>query len=107
MDVVLKGRGVRITEQMRKRAEGKLAKIGRIDPRVSRLEVEITLEHNPRIDGSHRVEVACARGRRVFRAHAAGQDVEGALDQVIRRLERQLASYRDKLKDRRQIRPVV
>jgi ribosomal subunit interface protein len=107
MDLVVKGRGLRITEPMRKTAEAKLAKIERIDPRVSRLEVEIVLERNPRIDGSHRVEVACTRGRGVFRAHAAGQDFEGALDQVIARLERQLISYRGKLRGRRQAGPIA
>jgi ribosomal subunit interface protein len=107
MDLVLKGRGVRITEQMRKKAETKLARIERIDPRVSRLEVEVVLEHNPRIDGNHRVEVAATRGRGVFRAHAAGQDLEGALDQVIARLERQLISYRGKLRSRRQAGPIA
>lgn len=107
MDLVMKGRGVRITEAMRKTALTKLAKIGRIDPRVSRLEVEVILEHNPRIDGSHRVEVACLRDRGVFRAEAAGQDLEGALDQVIARLERQLVSHRGKLRDRRQSGPMA
>jgi ribosomal subunit interface protein len=101
MDLVLKGRGVRITEPMRKRAEAKLAKIGRVDPRVRWVEVELTVEHNPRIDGSHRVEISCGRGSRVFRAEGAGRDLESALDQVTERLERQLASHRERLKGRR------
>jgi ribosomal subunit interface protein len=107
LDLVLKGRGVRITEQMKKTAEAKLAKIERIDPRVSRVEVEVVLEHNPRIEGNHVVEVACTRGRGLLRAHAAGQDLDGALDQVIARLERQLTSYRGKLRARRQARPTA
>jgi ribosomal subunit interface protein len=107
LDLVLKGRGIRVTEQMRKKAEAKLAKIERIDPRVSRVEVELVLEHNPRIEGNHVVEVACTVGRGVLRAHASGQDLEGALDQVIARLERQLASYRGKLRDRRQAGPIA
>src|SRR5881628_2346726 len=102
MDLVLKGRGVRITDQIRRMAEHKLGKLARIDPRVRRLEVEVTKEPNPRIDGGHRVEVACSTGRRVFRAEAAGEDVASALDQVTRRLERQITSYRGKLRDRRQ-----
>jgi ribosomal subunit interface protein len=105
MELVLKGRGIRLTETMRRTAEAKLAKISRVDPRVSRLVVEVVLEHNPRIEGNHRVEVACTRGRGVFRAHAAGQDLDGALDQVIARLERQLASYRGRLRSRRQAGP--
>jgi ribosomal subunit interface protein len=102
MDLVLKGRGVRITDQLRRTAEHKLGKLSRIDPRVTRLEVEVTKEPNPRIDGGHRVEVACSTPRKVFRAHAAGETVAAALDQVIRRLERQIVSYRGKLRDRRQ-----
>jgi len=102
VDLVIKGRGVRITEQMRRTAEHKLGKLSRIDPRVTRLEVEVTKEPNPRIDGGHHVEVACSTPGRVFRAHAGGRDVASALDQVIRRLERQLTSYRGKLRTRRQ-----
>jgi len=104
MDLVLKGRGVRITDQIRRAAEHKVGKLSRIDPRVSRVEVEVTKEPNPRIDGGHRVEVACTTPRRVFRAEATGEDVASALDQVIRRLERQITSYRGKRRDRRQAR---
>jgi ribosomal subunit interface protein len=107
MELVVKGRGIRLTEPMRRKAEAKLSRITRIDPKVSRLEVEVVLEHNPRIDGNHRVEVACTRGRGVFRAHAAGQDLDGALDQVIARLERQLISYRGRLRARRQAGPIA
>jgi ribosomal subunit interface protein len=107
LDLVVKGRGVRITEQMKKTAEAKLAKIERIDPRVSRVEVEVVLEHNPRIEGNHVVEVSCTRGRGVLRAHAAGRDLDGALDQAIARLERQLTSYRGKLRARRQAGPIA
>jgi len=106
MELVLKGRGLRITSQMRHHAEAKLAKISK-DPRVTWLEVEVIREHNPRIEGSHVVEVACERGPRVFRARAAGQDVDGALDQVVGRLERQMARYREKMKTRRHAGPIV
>jgi ribosomal subunit interface protein len=101
LDLVLKGRGVRITDQMRRRAQGKLAKIQRIDPRVTWVEVEVILEHNPRIDGNHRIEVACSSGRRVVRAQGAGRDLESALDQVVERLERRLSGYRERQKARR------
>ena len=106
MELVLKGRGVRITDQIRRTAEHKTAKIGRLEPRATRLEIEITLEHNPRIIGSHRVEVACDTARHVFRAAGSGHDVDTALDQVIQRLERQITSYRGKLRDRRQAGPM-
>ena len=106
MELILKGRGVRITDQMRKVAEHKLSKIERLDPRVRRLEVEIIEERNPRIDGSHRVEVTCDSSRHVFHAHGAGRDVNSALDQVVERLERQMATRRGRLRNRRAAGPI-
>lgn len=102
MDLVLKGRGTDITEHDRVVAERRLGRVVRFDQRVERLEVEVILEHNPRVGagGSHRVEITCLTRRRQVRAHGAGPDVDAALEQAARRLERQLASYRSKLRDR-------
>jgi ribosomal subunit interface protein len=102
MDLVLKGRGVRITDQIRSTVEHKLAKISRLDPRVRRIEVEVSDERNPKIDGTHAVHVACTSSRHVFRAEGAGHGIDAALDQAVAHLERQITSYRGKLRDRRQ-----
>jgi putative sigma-54 modulation protein len=107
VDLVLKGRGVRITDQIRRTAEHKTAKILHLEPRIARMEVEVFLEHNPRINDNHRVEVACDTTRHVFRAAGSGQDVDTALDQVIQRLERQITKHHRKLRDRRQAGPMV
>src|SRR2546425_10189476 len=101
MNLVLKGRGIRITDQIRRTAEHKLGKIERLDSRVARVEVEIFEEHNPRVgDDSHRVEIACATPKRTLRVHGSGRDVDSALDQAVDRLQRQITSYRGKLRDR-------
>ncbi len=100
MDLVLKARGFRITEQIRRTAEHKLGKMARLVPEATRLEVEMVEEANPRIPEGHRVEVACATPRRTFRAHGSGKDIEAAIDQVIERLERQVSSHRGKQHDR-------
>jgi ribosomal subunit interface protein len=102
VELILRSRGVRVTDHIRERVKQKLAKVARLDPRVWRLEVELIGERNPRIDGSHRVEVAVDSARRVFRAQGAGHDVESALDQVVERLEKQITSYRGRVRDRRQ-----
>jgi ribosomal subunit interface protein len=99
VDLVLRGRGFRITAPVRRVAEHKLAKVSRFDSRASRMEVEI-FEENPRIDGGYRVEVACFSGRKTFRAEATGSDVTSALDRVVERLERQITSHRGKLRAR-------
>jgi putative sigma-54 modulation protein len=100
VDLVLRGRGIRITDQIRRSAEHKLGKIERLDPRVAKLEVEVIGDLNPRVGASHRIEVACDRGRRRFRATGSGNDVDSALDQVVERLERQISTYRGKLRHR-------
>ena len=102
MDLVLKGRGVRITDQIRRTTEHKLAKISRLDPRAQRIEVEVIEERNPRIDGAHKVDVAVTSSRHVFRAEGVGHGIDSALDQAVAHLERQITSYRGKLRDRRQ-----
>ena len=53
-------------------------------------------ERNPRIGQSHRVEVACETPHHTFHAAGAGPDVDTALDSVVARLERQIATYRSK-----------
>jgi len=102
VDLVLKGRDVRITDQIRRTTEHKLGKIARLDRRVERLEVEFVHERNPRVgsNGSHRVEIACGTKRRTLRVEGSGRDVDSALDQAVDRLQRQISSYRGKLRDR-------
>jgi putative sigma-54 modulation protein len=99
MDLVVKGRGVKVTDDLRHTAQRKLAKLERLHRRPARVEVEL-IQENPRIDGGHRVDVAYSAGRRTFRAEGTGRDLETALDQVADRLERQLTSYRGKLRAR-------
>lgn len=89
MDVVVKGRKVRVSPQTRNRLERKAAHLARLEPRLQRLEVEIIRE-NPRIDGGHRVEASCRARRRTFRATGTGTDLEAAVDQMVERLERQI-----------------
>jgi ribosomal subunit interface protein len=101
MDLILKGRGLRLTEPMRRAVEQKLRKLERVDPRTDRLEVEITREPTPRIDGGHRVQVSAQSAGHVFRAEGTGSAIDGALDQVVQRLERQMTSYWDKLRGHR------
>jgi len=100
VELVLKGRGTRITDQLRRTAEHKFTKLSRRDPRIVRCEVEVIEEGSPRVDGGHRVQAACELPRHIFRAEATGRDVESALDQVVEHLERQLVAHRGKLRDR-------
>jgi ribosome hibernation promoting factor len=96
MDLVLNGRGAHITDRVRQAAAHKLARLERMEPNVTRLEVEIISEKNPRQGGSHRVEAAFDTPRRTYRATADAKDVESALDVVVEKLERQIRDHHEK-----------
>ena len=100
MDLVLKGRGVRITDQLRELTQHKLVKLERLEPRAVRVEVEIISEDFPTHDGTKTVDAALLVPRHTFRAHANGAKVEDALDLIVARLERQLRDRRGRIRRR-------
>ncbi|HWO69514.1 MAG TPA: ribosome-associated translation inhibitor RaiA [Actinomycetota bacterium] len=100
MELSLKGRGVQITDQLRRSAERKLSRLARMEPRAVRLEVEVIAERNPRLDGARRIEGALHLPRRTFRAEAEAKDVDGALDVLAERLERQVRDHHERRRRR-------
>lgn len=100
MDLVLKGRGHRVTDQDRRAAERKLARIARINPRAVRCEVEIIGEKTSRAAAKMRLEATLTIPRKTFRASGEGRDVDAALTQLAERLERQLRDHAGKRKTR-------
>jgi ribosomal subunit interface protein len=100
MDLVLNGRGARITDRVREAAAHKLGRLERMEPRVTRLQVEIISEKNPRLGGTHRVEASFDTPRRSFRATADAKDVDTALDQIAEKLERQIRDHHEKKRSR-------
>jgi ribosomal subunit interface protein len=101
MDFVVRGRGSRVSSQLRQRVERKLARLARLNSGIQRIEVELIEEPNRRVNGGHRVEVACWTSRRTFRASSTGADIDAALDRVTERLERQLTDDHDRRRTRR------
>jgi ribosomal subunit interface protein len=100
MDLVLKGRGLRITDQIREITHHKLDKLSRLEPRAVRVEVEIVSEDFPTHDGTKSVDAALQVPRHTFRAHAQGERVEDALDLIAARLERQVRDRHGRIRSR-------
>jgi ribosomal subunit interface protein len=100
MDLVMKARGERVVGQTRARAERKLSRLLRLDAGIDYVEIEVIREKRARIGGGHRVEASCRAGRRTYRASASGRDVDGALDRLIERLERQITDGRGRRRAR-------
>ena len=100
MDLTFTGRGVGVSDAVRETAEHKLAAISRLEPRVTRIDLEFISEHHPRLDGTTRVEAAVHVPRKTFRAEAEAVDVPTALDRVVERLERQIRDHHGRRRKR-------
>jgi putative sigma-54 modulation protein len=98
VELTLRGRGVRITEQQRTRAAGKVQKLTRLDARADRLEIEVRSERNARLNGTKRLDGTLVLRRKTLRATASALDVDSGLDLLVERLERQVRDYREKRK---------
>jgi ribosomal subunit interface protein len=97
VDVVVKGRHTELTERFRLHAEEKLAKLAKLDGKVSRIDVEVSEEHNPRLAGQRsRLELTCRTRGPVVRAEAAAADPYAALDMAATKLEARLRRAADR-----------
>jgi ribosomal subunit interface protein len=97
VDIVVKGRGTEVSDKFRQHVTEKLAKVGRLDQRIFRLEVEVCEERNPRQSSvKDRVEVTCLSKGPVIRAEAASTDPYVALDLALDKLQGRLRRAADK-----------
>lgn len=97
MDIVVKGRHTDVAERFRGHALDKLAKVVKLDGKVSRIDVEVCEEHNPRLaDQRSRVELTCRTRGPVIRAEASAPDPYAALDLASSRLEARLRKAADR-----------
>jgi ribosomal subunit interface protein len=100
MDITFKGQHTDVNERFRLHATGKLAKFGRMDQQVSRIDVEVGLERNPRLASlKERVELTIRSRGPAIRAEAAAEDRFAALDLALARLESRLRRALDRRKN--------
>ena len=100
MEFTFKGRGLRISEEIRQVARHKLARLARMEPRATLVEIEVIVQRNPRLP-PFRVDGALIRPRKTFRAHGEGPDAPTAVDQLAERLERQVRDDHSRRRPRR------
>jgi len=97
VDIVVKGRHTDVGERFRGHALDKLAKVVKLDGKVSRIDVEVCEEHNPRrADQRSRVELTCRTRGPVIRAEASAPDPYAALALASSRLEARLRKAADR-----------
>lgn len=97
MEITVTGRHTSVPERFQRHIEEKLAKVNQLDPRVTRCEVVVSHEPNPRqAKEAERVEITCFGKRTVIRAEASADDTYAALDLATTRLGERLRRQHDK-----------
>jgi ribosomal subunit interface protein len=97
MDVVVKSRHCSVPDQFRSYVDEKITRLEKLDDRVIRVEVEVSMERNKRQhDQACRVEITLRTKGPVVRAEAAAEDKQPAFDMALDRLMAQLRRAADR-----------
>ncbi|MCW2770912.1 MAG: raiA [Aeromicrobium sp.] len=99
MEIVVNGRNSEISERFREHVEEKLSRLQKYDARqkISRVEVEVTHEKNPRQhETAAKVEMTLRSKGPAVRAEATSTDQHSALDSAIDKLESRLRRAADR-----------
>jgi ribosomal subunit interface protein len=101
VDIIFHGRRTGVQERFREYATAKLSKIVKLDQKTISIDVEVTLERNPRQSSQReRVELTLYSRGPVMRAEAAADDRFMALDRALAKLETHLRRAGDRRKAR-------
>ncbi|MEV5712004.1 ribosome-associated translation inhibitor RaiA [Actinoallomurus sp. NPDC052274] len=99
MEIIVKGRHTDVSDHFRRHVDSKIAKVEKLDPKVMRIDVEVSQERNPRQSSRReRVELTIHSRGPVIRAEAAADDRNAALDMAIGKLEARLRRSSDRRK---------
>lgn len=102
MQIDIKGRNVPVTDEMRRRAERRLAKVGRQVSPLARAELELFTEPNPSIADSEVAEATLHLKGVTLRASERSHDMQHSLNLVVEELARQVKRHREKRRHRRE-----
>ena len=101
MQLHVKGKNLEVNESIREYAERKLQKLDRRVHELTRVEIELAVEHNPRIAESQVAEATVHLKGHTLRARETARDMKAAIDELTDKLVRQVRDIHDKRVDRR------
>jgi ribosomal subunit interface protein len=97
MEIVVKSRHIDVSDTFRQHVEDKLSRLEKHDHSLIRVEVEIDMERNPRLqDQAVKVELTAFSKGPVIRAEAAAEDKMTALDLALDRMTGQMRRASDR-----------
>lgn len=99
MEIIFKGRQTDVASRFRDLATAKLEKLEKLDQKAIRVDVEVSVERNPRqASQKERVELTIVSRGPAIRAEAAAEDRFAALDLALAKLDSRLRRALDRRK---------
>jgi len=92
MKMIIKGKNIELTDNLRSYVEKKLGKLKRYFDRIIEIVVTLSVEKNRQI-----VEATLKVSRTLIRAEEDTDDMYSSIDRVADKLERQIKRYKEKL----------
>src|SRR5262249_6918467 len=100
MEIIFKGRQTDVPARFREYATAKLNKLEKLDQKAIRVDVEVSVERNPRLASQkERVELTIRSRGPAIRAEAAAEDRMSALDLALAKLNSRLRRARGRSKN--------
>jgi putative sigma-54 modulation protein len=97
VNLILKGRGVQLNDQLRGYATEKLTRVQRFFERIIKMEIELRSESTQSVADRHHADVTVKTPGETLVAHGAGVDLFAAIDQAADKLEIQVKKHKDRL----------
>ena len=98
MEFKLKSRNIDLNEDIRSYVEKKIKdRVQKFLDKITKVEVEISLEKNPSINLNNLIEVTLFAAGTVIRATDSGKDAFEAIDKVSSKIDRQIKRYKNKM----------
>ena len=108
MKLVIQGKNIEITDAIRTHVEQKIEKAtAHFKPLINKVDVNLSVENNPRIAPNQSTEVTLYLAHAVVRAEESSESLYASIDMVTNKITRQLRKYKDKRRhqDHASVRP--
>ncbi|MGZ6946401.1 MAG: ribosome hibernation-promoting factor, HPF/YfiA family [Acidimicrobiia bacterium] len=101
MEIVVRGKNIKVAPAVQATTREKLAKVTRFGLDVTRVEVDFSEIRNARVHDNQMCEVTAHLKGHFVKAHAASTDQIAALDLVIDKVEHQVTRLKERQVDRK------
>ncbi|HAA37717.1 MAG TPA: ribosome-associated translation inhibitor RaiA [Firmicutes bacterium] len=92
MKLIVRGKNIEVTEALKDYAERKISKIDKYFAYETEAQAALSVER-----GMHKIEVTVLINGMILRAEVATGDMYASIDQVVDKLERQIAKYKTRI----------